>query len=138
MYLKYKPTFHILIANLNNGIASRSSYTKVPLTGFNFKILEILCRLGYLESFKIINENNKKYFLVFFKFDINGKQCLQRLRVIKNLDRQINFRNNLVKNLKKGDKIFRGTWLISTFSSILTDDEALIRNEVGIRFLLIT
>lgn len=138
MYLKFKPSFHSLIANLNNGVASRSSYTKAPSTNFNYKILEILCRLGYLESFKLVNENDKKYFLVFFKFDVNGKQCLQRLRVIKNLDRQIKFRHKLIKNLKKGDKIFKGTWLISTFSSILTDDEALIRNLTGVRFLLIT
>lgn len=138
MYLRFKPSFHILIANINNGIASRSKYTKVPKTVFNLKILEILCRLGYLESFKIFNENGKEYFFVFFKFDVNGKQCLQRLRILKNLDRQIRLRHCLVKDLKKGDKIFRGTWLVSTFSSILTDDEALIRNLTGVRFLLIT
>lgn len=138
MYIKYKATFNILIANLNNGIASRSSYTKVPFTDFNYKILGILCRLGYLGNFNLINENNKSYILVFFKFDINGKQCLQKLRIIKHLDRQIEFRHKLIKNLKKGDKIFKGTWLISTYNSILTDDEALIRNLTGVRFLLIT
>lgn len=138
MYLRLRPSFHILIANINNGIAARSSYTKVPCTNFNYKILEILCRIGYLESFASIYENDKEYFVVYFKFDINGRQCLQRLRGIKNLDRQIRFRHKLVKDLKKGDKIFRGTWLVSTFSSILTDDEALARNLTGVRFLLIT
>lgn len=138
MYLRFKPSFHILIANLNNGVASRSSYTKAPYTSFNYKILDILCRLGYIESFRLIIENGNEHFLVYFKFDINGKQCLQRLRIIKNLDRQIEFRHRLIKNLKKGDKVFRGTWLVSTISSILTDDEALMRNLTGIRFLIIT
>jgi len=130
-------TFNRLITNINIGIAKRNKYVKVPFCKFNGKILECLCRLGYIESYKLINLNNKLDFLVIFKFDVNGKQCLQNLRSIRYLDRQRNLKNKLFKNLIKGQKIFKGTWLVYTFDTILTDDEALIRNLSGIRFLLI-
>jgi ribosomal protein S8 len=138
MYLQYKSTFIRLVANLNNGVSARAKTAKVPYCEFNLKILDILCRLGYVESFSDSVHNGKPHYEVFFKFDVNGKQCLQRLRIIRTLKRQINLRNALVKDIKRGDKIFKGTWIVSTFANILTDDEALARNLRGIRFLLIT
>jgi ribosomal protein S8 len=139
MYLKYKSSFTLLVSNINNGISARSKTVGVPFCKFNYNILNILCRLGYIESFNKVIYDKKSYFLVFFKFDVNGRQCLQKLRLIRNLERQINLRKALVKDIVRGDKIFTGTWLVSTmFSTVLTDDEALSRNIHGVRFLLIT
>lgn len=138
MFINNNITFQRLIANINVGIAKRNKYAKVPFCNFNEKILQCLCRLGYIESFKIIKSNESVHFLVFFKFDVNGRQCLQGLRCIRYLDRQRNLRNKTVKNLIKGQKVFRGTWLVNTFYDILTDDEAISRDLTGIHFLLIT
>jgi len=129
--------FNRLIANINNGISKRNKYVQVPFCNFNEKILNCLCRLGYIESYKLIKRNEKTKFLVYFKFDVNGKQCLQYLRSIRYIDRQRNLKNKLVKDNMRGNKVFKGTWLVNTFHSILTDDEAIIRNLSGVHFLLI-
>lgn len=138
MFIYNNITFNRLIANINIGIAKRNKYAKVPFSNFNEKILHCLYRLGYIESFKIIKYNKTIHFLVFFKFDVNGKQCLQGLRCIRYLDRQRNLRNKTIKNLIKGQKVFKGTWLVNTFYDILTDDEAIARDLDGVHFLLIT
>lgn len=129
--------FNRLIANINNGISKRNKYVQVPFCNFNEKILTCLCRLGYIESYKLIKKNEKIKFLVYFKFDVNGRQCLQYLRSIRYIDRQRNLKSKLVKDDIKGNKVFKGTWLVNTFHSILTDDEAIIRNLSGVHFLLI-
>lgn len=138
MFLYSNITFNRLIANINIGIAKRNKYVKVPFCNFNEKILNCLARLGYIESYKVIKSNNVIYFLVFFKFDVNGKQCLQGLRCIRYLDRQKNLKNKKIKDLIKGQKVFKGTWLVNTFYDILTDDEAIARDLNGVHFLLIT
>jgi ribosomal protein S8 len=137
MNLYTTSSFNRLIANINVGIAKRNKSVRVPYCNFNEKILTCLSRLGYLQSYSIVIYNGERHFLVYFKFDVNGRQCLQNLRRIRYLDRQINFKNKLVKDLVKGQKVFKGTWLVYTYDSILTDDEASIRDLYGVRFLLI-
>ncbi|MDR2635357.1 MAG: 30S ribosomal protein S8 [Campylobacteraceae bacterium] len=88
-------------------------------------ILGILQDKGYIQSFNVVEEDNKKFINVVLKYDEHGKQIIHELKRISTPGRRIYKGKDEIKRFKSG----YGTIIVSTSKGVLSNDEA---HKIGI------
>jgi small subunit ribosomal protein S8 len=86
-------------------------------------IVKILQEKGYIESYKVIEEGNKKFINIVLKYDEAGKTKKAAINEIKKISkpgRRIYKGKEEIKRFKSG----YGTLIISTSKGVLPNDEA--------------
>ena len=86
----------------------------------------ILVNKGYLESFKVKENGNKKTIKVVLKYDENGNSVINEVKRISKPGRRVYKGYQDIKNFKSGF----GTLVVSTNKGVLPNDEA-YRQKVG-------
>ena len=82
--------------------------------------VSILVDKGYLESYKVKEDGNKKSIKVVMKYDENGHSVINELKKISKPGRRVYQGANEIKNFKNG----YGTLVVSTNRGVLANDEA--------------
>ena len=82
--------------------------------------VSILVDKGYLESYKVKEDGNKKSIKVVMKYDENGHSVINELKKISKPGRRVYQGSSEIKSFKNG----YGTLVVSTNKGVLANDEA--------------
>ena len=82
--------------------------------------LKILAQKGYVESYNVIGEGNKKFINVVLKYDESGKSVINELKRVSKPGRRVYKGKDEIKRFKNGF----GTIIVSTNKGVLSNDEA--------------
>ena len=104
---------------------------KMEVTTLNYSrlmedILKVFEEKGYIESFKVIEDGNKKFINVTLKYDENGDSVINEVKRVSKPGRRVYKGYQDIKNYKNGF----GTLVVSTNKGVLPNDEA-YRLKVG-------
>ncbi len=108
--------------------AQRRLDTTVLLHSNNIEsIVSILVDKGYLESYKVKEDGNKKTIKVVLKYDENGHSTINEIKKISKPGRRVHQGKDTIKVFKNG----YGTLVVSTSQGVLPNDEAYKRGIGG-------
>ncbi|MCI6989148.1 MAG: 30S ribosomal protein S8 [Campylobacter sp.] len=82
--------------------------------------LRILEEKGYIESFNIVEENNKKFINVVLKYDEKGASVINEIKRISKPGRRIYQGKDEIRRFKNG----YGTVIVSTSKGVMSGMEA--------------
>ena len=88
--------------------------------------VSILVNKGYLESFKVKEDGNKKTIKVVLKYDDNGHSVINEVKKISKPGRRVYQSAAEVRSFKNG----YGTLVVSTNKGVIANDEA-FKQKVG-------
>jgi len=88
--------------------------------------VSILVDKGYLESFKVKEDGNKKTIKVVLKYDENGHSVINEVKKISKPGRRVYQSADEVRTFKNG----YGTLVVSTNKGVIANDEA-FKQKVG-------
>ncbi len=88
--------------------------------------VSILVDKGYLESYKVKEEGNKKTIKVVLKYDENGHSVINEIKKISKPGRRVYQGANEIRSFKNG----YGTLVVSTNKGVIANDEA-FKQKVG-------
>jgi small subunit ribosomal protein S8 len=89
--------------------------------------VSILVDKGYLESFKVKEDGNKKTIKVVLKYDENEKSVINELKKISKPGRRVHQGKEEIRTFKNG----YGTLVVSTSQGVIANDEAFKRGIGG-------
>ena len=89
--------------------------------------VSILVDKGYLDSFKVKEDGNKKTIKVVLKYDDNGKSVINEIQKISKPGRRVHQGKDEIKTFKNG----YGTLVVSTSQGVIANDEAVKRGIGG-------
>ncbi len=90
-------------------------------------IVKIFVEKGYLDSYEVREEGNKKFIKVVLKYDDNDRSVINEIKRISKPGRRVYKGKDEIKRFKNG----YGTLIVSTSQGVLPNDEAFKRNVGG-------
>lgn len=84
-------------------------------------VMGVFQQKGYIESFNVIEEGNKKFIKVVLKYDKNGNSVITEVKKISKPGRRVYKGSDDIKKFKNG----YGTFVVSTSKGVLSNDDAL-------------
>lgn len=82
--------------------------------------LAILAAKGYIESYNVVEEGNKKFINVVLKYDESGKSVINELKRVSKPGRRVYQGKDDIKRFKNG----YGTVIVSTSKGVMSGIEA--------------
>ncbi len=108
------------ITRIRNAATRRLDTTTLLHSNTIEAIVSILVDKGYLESFDIIEDGNKKSIKVVLKYDDKGYTVINELKRISKPGRRVYKSKNEIRSFKNN----YGTLIVSTSKGVLANDEA--------------
>jgi len=90
-------------------------------------IVNIFIEKGYLESYKIEEDGNKKFITVVLKYNDKGRSVISEIKRISKPGRRVYKGKDELKRFKNG----YGTIVVSTSKGVLSNDSAYKENVGG-------
>ncbi len=118
------------ITRIRNASMRRQEVTKLLYSKIVESIVKILQDKGYIESYKVIEDGNKKFINVVLKYEEQGKVKKPAINEIKRISkpgRRIYKGKDEIKRFKNG----YGTIIVSTSKGVLPNDEAYAKGVGG-------
>lgn len=115
------------LTRIRNAAQRRLDVTTLLHSNMIEATLAILVDKGYLESFTVKEDGNKKTIKVVLKYDDNEKSVINELKKISKPGRRIHKGKDEIKTFKNG----YGTLVVSTSQGVLANDEAYKRGIGG-------
>jgi small subunit ribosomal protein S8 len=114
------------LTRIRNAAMRKMEVTQLLYSKLMEDILKVFQEKGYIESFKVIEDGNKKFINVTLKYDENGDSVINEVKRISKPGRRVYKGYEDIKNFKNGF----GTLVVSTNKGVLANDEA-YRQKVG-------
>ncbi len=114
------------LTRIRNASMRRLEVTKLLHSNLMEAVLKVLEDKGFIESFKVIEDGNKKFINVTLKYDENGEPVINELKKVSKPGRRVYKGYEEIRNFKNGF----GTLVVSTNKGVLPNDEA-YRLKVG-------
>jgi len=108
------------ITRIRNASMRKLEVTELIYTKAIEAILVIFQNKGYIESFNITEDNNKKFISVVLKYDESGKQVINEVKRLSKPGRRVYKGKDDIHRFKNG----YGTIVVSTSKGVLSNDEA--------------
>ena len=111
------------ITRIRNASTRGQEVTQLLYSKIVEAIVKILQEKGYIESYKVVEEGNRKYINVVLKYEEVGKKKKPVINEIKRISkpgRRIYKGKDEIKRFKNG----YGTIIVSTSKGVLPNDEA--------------
>ena len=83
-------------------------------------VVSILADKGYIESFNVLEDGNKKSINVVLKYDENGKSLINEMKRVSKPGRRVYRGKEEIKRFKNG----YGTIIVSTSKGVLANEKA--------------
>ena len=83
-------------------------------------VLSVFQAKGYIESFNVIEDGNKKFIKVVIKYDKTGNSVITEVKKISTPGRRVYKGSDEIKRFKNG----YGTYVVSTSKGVLSNDDA--------------
>lgn len=108
------------LTRIRNAALRKLDTTKLLHSNVVEATLKILEQKGYVESYNVVSENNKKFINVVLKYDETGKSVINELKRISKPGRRVYKGKDEIKRFKNG----YGTIIVSTNKGVLSNDDA--------------
>jgi ribosomal protein S8 len=108
------------LTRIRNAAMRRLDTTKLLHSNVVEATLSILAAKGYIESYNVIEENNKKFINVALKYDENGRSVINELKRVSSPGRRVYKGRDEIKRFKNG----YGTIIVSTSKGVLSNEDA--------------
>lgn len=108
------------LTRIRNAALRKLDTTKLLHSNVVENTLKILAQKGYIESYNVISEGNKKFINVVLKYDESGKSVINELKRVSKPGRRVYKGKDEIKRFKNG----YGTIIVSTNKGVLSNDEA--------------
>ena len=108
------------LTRIRNAAMRRLDTTKLLHSNVVEATLSILAAKGYVESYNVIEENNKKFINVALKYDENGRSVINELKRVSSPGRRVYKGRDEIKRFKNG----YGTIIVSTSKGVLSNEDA--------------
>ena len=107
------------LTRIRNASMRRMDVTKVMYSKIVESVLKIFQEKGYIESYKVVEDGNKKHINVSLKYN-QGKPVINEVKRISKAGRRIYKPCAEIKKFKNG----YGTIVVSTSKGVLDNDSA--------------
>ena len=114
------------LTRIRNAAMRRLETTKLLHSNVVEATLKILADKGYIDSYNVVEENNKKFINVVLKYDENGKSVINEVKRISKPGRRAYQGKDDIKRFKNG----YGTIIVSTSKGVMSGADA-NKNGVG-------
>ena len=114
------------LTRIRNAAMRRLGTTKLLHSNVVEATLKILADKGYIDSYNVVEENNKKFINVVLKYDENGKSVINEVKRISKPGRRVYQGKDDIKRFKNG----YGTIIVSTSKGVMSGADA-NKNGVG-------
>lgn len=114
------------LTRIRNAAMRRLETTKLLHSNVVEATLKILADKGYIDSYNVVEENNKKFINVVLKYDENGKSVINEVKRISKPGRRVYQGKDDIKRFKNG----YGTIIVSTSKGVMSGADA-SKNGVG-------
>ena len=114
------------LTRIRNAAMRRLETTKLLHSNVVEATLKILADKGYIDSYNVVEENNKKFINVVLKYDENGKSVINEVKRISKPCRRVYQGKDDIKRFKNG----YGTIIVSTSKGVMSGADA-NKNGVG-------
>jgi small subunit ribosomal protein S8 len=108
------------LTRIRNASMRKLEVAKLIHTNVVEAVLGIFQTKGYIESFNVVEEGNKKFINVVLKYDERGNGVINELKRISKPGRRVYKGKDEIKRFKNG----YGTIVVSTSRGVLSNDEA--------------
>ena len=113
------------LTRIRNAAMRRLDTTKLFHSNVVEAMLKILAEKGYIESYNVVEENNKKIINVVLKYDEKGKSVINEVKRISTPGRRVYQGKDEIKRFKNG----YGTVVVSTSKGVMSGIDA---NKAGV------
>jgi len=108
------------LTRIRNAAMRRMDVAKLNHSRLMEDVLKVFETKGYIESFKVVEDGNKKFINVTLKYDENGNSVINELKKVSKPGRRVYKGYEDIKRFKNGF----GTFVVSTNKGVLPNDEA--------------
>jgi len=114
------------LTRIRNAAMRKMEMTQLNYSKLMEDVLKVFEQKGYIDSYKIIEDGNKKFINVTLKYDENGDSVINEVKRVSKPGRRVYKGYEDLKRFKNGF----GTLVVSTNKGVLPNDEA-YRQKVG-------
>ncbi|MFP4333414.1 MAG: 30S ribosomal protein S8 [Campylobacterales bacterium] len=115
------------LTRIRNASLRRLDTTKLLYSKTMESTVQIFVDKGYVESFKVDEEGNKKFIVVALKYDDRGRGVINEIKRISKPGRRVYRGRDELKKFKNG----YGTIVVSTSKGVLSNENAYKENVGG-------
>lgn len=108
------------LTRIRNAALRKQEVTKLLHAKVVEAVLNIFQDKGYIESYKIVEEENKKFINVVLKYDEAGNMVINELKRISKPGRRVYKGKDEIKRFKNG----YGTIVVSTSKGVMSNEDA--------------
>ena len=108
------------LTRIRNAAMRRLDSTKLLHSKVVEATLSILAAKGYIESYNVVEENNKKFINVVLKYDERGRSVINEIKRVSKPGRRVYQGKDEIKRFKNG----YGTIIVSTSKGVMSGIEA--------------
>ena len=108
------------LTRIRNAAMRRLETTKLLHSNVVEATLSILAAKGYIESYKVVEEDKKKFINVVLKYDEHGRSVINELKRVSSPGRRVYKGKDEIKRFKNG----YGTIIVSTSKGVLSNEDA--------------
>ena len=108
------------LTRIRNAAMRRLDTTKLLHSKVVEATLSILAAKGYIESYNVVEENNKKFINVVLKYDERGRSVINEIKRVSKPGRRVYQGKDEIKRFKNGF----GTIIVSTSKGVMSGIEA--------------
>ncbi len=108
------------LTRIRNAAMRRLDVTTLLHSNAVEAVVGILADKGYVDSFNVVEEGNKKSINVVLKYDENGKTVINEMKRVSKPGRRVYKGRDDIKRYKNG----YGTIIISTSKGVIANDKA--------------
>lgn len=108
------------LTRIRNAALRKLDTTKLLHSNVVEATLNVLTSNGYLESFNVVEESNKKFINVVLKYDEYGRSVINELKRVSTPGRRVYQGKDDIKRFKNG----YGTIVVSTSKGVMSGETA--------------
>lgn len=114
------------ITRIRNAAMRKQEVTTLLFSKTVESILKIFQEKGYIDSYKVAEEGNKKFINVVLKYDEGGNSVINELKRVSKPGRRVYKKHDELKRYKNG----YGSIIVSTSQGVI-DNETAFNSKVG-------
>ena len=115
------------LTRIRNASMRKLDKTTLICSKMMISVLDVFVEKGYIESYKVEDENNKQSIKVILKYDENGNSAISEITKISKPGRRFYKPSKELKSFKNG----YGTIVVSTNKGVIANDVAYKENVGG-------
>ena len=108
------------LTRIRNAATRRLDVTTLMHSKAVEAVVGILAEKGYIDSFNVVEDGNKKSINVVLKYDENGKTVINEMKRVSKPGRRVYRGRDDIKRFKNG----YGTIIVSTSKGVIPNDKA--------------